>query len=255
MKTALISLIVVVLCAGMAAAQDNAATPPADKEMAAYGFGYLIGRDLNGQGLNLNPDQFLQGMRDGITGATPRHTEEELRAALQAFQKEMMAKQEKEQQALAENNKKAGDAFLAENKKKEGVITTESGLQYKILTAGTGAQPKAEETVVVNYRGTLIDGTEFDSSAGHGSPATFPVNAVIQGWTEALQLMKVGSKWQIVLPPELAYGPGTAGPKIGPNSTLVFDVELLSIEKPAPPEKETAPAKEAAPAKEGTQAK
>jgi FKBP-type peptidyl-prolyl cis-trans isomerase FklB len=237
MKIGLISLIVVVLCAGIAGAQEKATTPPVDADMAAYSFGFAIGTDMKTQGLEMNPDPFLKGMRDGLTTAKPPYTEAQMRDSIRTFQQEMKVKQEKMRQELAEKNKKDGEAFLAENKKKEGVITTASGLQYKVLKAGTGKQPKADDTVTVHYRGTLVDGTEFDSSISRGSPATFPVDGVIKGWTEALQLMTVGAKWQIVLPPDIAYGPSPAGPKIGPNSTLIFEVELLSIEVEKAPEK------------------
>jgi len=150
---------------------------------------------------------------------------------IQAFQKEMQAKMVAEMQALAAKNKAAGEAFLAENAKKEGVVVTDSGLQYKIIEEGEGPSPGPSDMATVNYRGTLIDGTQFDSSYDRGQPATFPVGGVIAGWTEALQLMKPGAKWQLFIPADLAYGERGAGKDIGPNSTLVFDVELLSVEK------------------------
>ena len=146
-----------------------------------------------------------------------------------AFQKDMMAKQEAKAKAAAEKNSKDGEAFLAENKKKDGVKSTASGLQYKVIKAGDGVMPKGTDTVSVNYKGTLIDGTEFDSSYKRGEAATFPVSGVIKGWTEALQLMKVGSKWQLFIPSNIAYGERGAGGEIGPNATLIFEVELLSI--------------------------
>ena len=145
-------------------------------------------------------------------------------------QNEMRKKQQAEMQAAGEANKKEGDAFLAANKAKDGVVTLPSGLQYKILTQGTGPKPTATDSVVCNYRGTLINGTEFDSSYKRGEPATFPVSGVIKGWTEALQLMPVGSKWQLFVPSDLAYGERSPGPEIGPDSTLIFEVELLSIQ-------------------------
>tara|TARA_B110000977_G_C10868079_1_gene412406 strand:- start:336 stop:809 length:474 start_codon:yes stop_codon:yes gene_type:complete len=149
---------------------------------------------------------------------------------MQAFQQQQMAQQEEEAGKIAEQNMAKGESFLVENGTKDGVLTTESGLQYKIITAGSGAKPEATDTVEVHYAGTLIDGTEFDSSYTRGATVSFPVNGVIPGWTEALQLMSVGSKWQLFIPSALAYGPGgTGGGPIGPNATLIFDVELVSI--------------------------
>jgi FKBP-type peptidyl-prolyl cis-trans isomerase FklB len=150
---------------------------------------------------------------------------------MNTFKEEMTKKQEEAMKKAAEKNKKDGAAFLAENKKKEGVVTLPSGLQYKIITQGTGNTPKATDTVTVNYRGSLVDGTEFDSSYKRGQPATFPVNGVIKGWTEALQLMKEGAKWQLFIPSDLAYGEKGAGNVIGPNATLIFDVELISAKE------------------------
>jgi FKBP-type peptidyl-prolyl cis-trans isomerase FklB len=162
---------------------------------------------------------------------------------LMQLQKEMQEKQQAKAAAEGDANKKEGDAFLAANKTKEGVVTLPSGLQYKILKEGNGPKPTASDSVVCNYKGTLINGTEFDSSYKRGEPATFPVTGVIKGWTEALQLMPVGSKWQLFIPPDLAYGPrGTPGGPIGPNATLIFEVELISIkDKNPPPDKVPAP--------------
>lgn len=157
-------------------------------------------------------------------------SEEEYRNTMANFRKEMMAKQQAQMKTKGEKNKKEGDAFLAENKDKKGIVSLPSGLQYKVIKEGEGDTPKATDKVTVHYRGTLIDGTEFDSSYGRGEPATFPVNGVIPGWTEALQLMNAGSKWQLFIPSKLAYGERGAGGKIGPNSTLIFDVELISIQ-------------------------
>jgi FKBP-type peptidyl-prolyl cis-trans isomerase FklB len=144
----------------------------------------------------------------------------------------MMAKQQELAKIVGEKNQKEGEAFLAENKKKEGVITLPSGLQYKVIKAGSGNKPKATDTVSVHYQGTLVNGTEFDSSYRRGQPVSFPVNGVIPGWTEALQLMEAGAKWQIVIPSNLAYGDRGAGPQIGPNATLIFEIELISIQEP-----------------------
>jgi FKBP-type peptidyl-prolyl cis-trans isomerase FklB len=158
-------------------------------------------------------------------------TEQEIKETVTALQKDLQVKQQEQVKVLAEKNKKEGEAFLAGNKKKQGVITMPSGLQYKIMTDGKGKSPKATDMVTVNYKGTLIDGTEFDSSYKRGQPATFNVNGVIPGWTEALQLMKEGSKWQLFVPSNLAYGERGAGGPIGPNAVLIFEVELISIKK------------------------
>jgi len=184
--------------------------------------------------VDVDPAIFLRGVKDALSGSKALLTDEEIKSTLTILQTQLQKQQEETMRQAAEVNKKAGDAFLAENKTKEGVVALPSGLEYKILTPGTGPKPAATDTVVCNYRGTLIDGKEFDSSYKRGQPATFPVSGVIKGWTEALQLMPVGSKWQIVVPGDLAYGDRGAGPDIGPGSTLIFEVELLSIQaKPA----------------------
>ena len=195
------------------------------KDKASYSFGLNIGMNMRRQNVDLNPDIFMAGMKDALTGRRPLLTEQEVRETMMAFQKEMQDKEAEQ----AKKNEADGQKFLAENKSKEGVKTTASGLQYKVLKEGAGAEPKDGDTVTVNYRGLLIDGTEFDSSYKRGQPATFPVSGVIKGWTEALQLMPVGSKWQLFIPPSLAYGERGAGNDIGPNSTLIFEVELISI--------------------------
>ncbi len=185
---------------------------------------------LNKQSVPFDPAILARGMKDALVGGKTLLTDEEAQATLTEMQKEMQAKmQEKSKEAL-EANKKDGTAFLAANKGKQGVVALPSGLQYKILTAGTGPKPTTTDSVVCNYRGTLIDGKEFDSSYKRGKPATFPVTGVIKGWTEALQLMPVGSKWQLFIPSDLAYGDRGAGADIGPGSTLIFEIELLSIE-------------------------
>ena len=200
-----------------------------DKDKASYALGMNLGENLKKQSDLLDAAIVERAMKDALSGNKMLMTDEEAKAQLVAFQMAMRKKQETEVQQMAETNKKQGDAFLAENKAKAGVVTTPSGLQYKILTEGTGPRPAAADSVVCNYKGTLLDGTEFDSSAKHGGPATFPVNGVIKGWTEALQLMPVGSKWQLFVPSELAYGQRGAGGGIAPNSTLIFEVELVSI--------------------------
>lgn len=204
------------------------------KDKASYAIGLNIGRSMQKDSVDIDPNILLRGMKDGLAGAKPLLTDDEAKATMVAFQADLRKKQEVKMQALSEANKTQGEAFLAENKTKEGIVTLPSGLQYKILTEGTGPKPAATDTVVCNYKGTLLDNTEFDSSYKRGQPATFPVSGVIKGWTEALQLMPVGSKWQLFIPSELAYGArGGPGGGIGPNATLVFEVELMSIQPKA----------------------
>jgi len=205
-------------------------TTPKDKASYAIGMnvGKKMGKDLQDHSVDIDQAILLRGMKDGLAGGKTLMTDEEATAAIVELQKEVA-------KAMADTNKKKGDAFLAENKTKEGVVTLPSGLQYKILQQGTGPKPTAADSVVCNYRGTLVDGKEFDSSAKHGQPATFLVGRVIPGWTEALQLMRVGSKWQLFLPPNLAYGERSMGPDITPYSTLIFEVELVSIKPPEKP--------------------
>ncbi|HET9791160.1 MAG TPA: FKBP-type peptidyl-prolyl cis-trans isomerase [Candidatus Angelobacter sp.] len=223
------------------AAQPTATPNPnfkSDKERQSYAVGMNIGESLHRQPVDLDSNSLIQGLKDSMAGGKTLMTDEEAKAALTELGQQVRAKQEEKVKQAAETNKKEGEAFLAANKTKEGVVTTPSGLQYKILKAGTGPKPTAADKVVCNYRGTLINGTEFDSSYKRGQPATFPVGQVIKGWTEALQLMPVGSKWQLFIPPDLAYGERGAGNDIGPDSTLIFEVELLSIEpKEAPAQK------------------
>jgi FKBP-type peptidyl-prolyl cis-trans isomerase FklB len=202
------------------------------KDKLSYVVGLDMGNSLKKNMIDVNPEIVAQGIKDALSGEKPLMTEQEMKETIMALQKDLQAKQQEQAKALAEKNKKEGEAFLAENKKKQGVITMPSGLQYKILTVGKGKSPKATDTVTVNYKGTLIDGTEFDSSYKRGQPATFAVNGVIPGWTEALQLMKEGSKWQMFIPSNLAYGERGAGGAIGPNAVLIFEVELISIKQP-----------------------
>ncbi|HYY13703.1 MAG TPA: FKBP-type peptidyl-prolyl cis-trans isomerase [Chthoniobacterales bacterium] len=206
-----------------------------DMNKVSYSIGLQIGlnlqkqeQSLKKQGTEINTDALINGLKDALAGK-PQLTTDQVRSTLVAFEQDMTQKQ----QAVGEKNKADGEKFLAENKKKEGVKTTPSGLQYKVIKEGNGPQPKGTDTVVANYRGTLIDGTEFDSSYKRGQPATFPLNRVIKGWTEGLQLMKVGSKYQFFIPANLAYGSQQMGPDISPNSTLIFDVELVGIQ-PSP---------------------
>jgi len=197
------------------------------KDKASYSIGVDIGMNFKKQNMDLNADALAAGAKDALNGK-PQVNPNEIREIMTQWQTEFGEKQK----VMATKNQADGEKYLVENKKKEGVKTTASGLQYKSLKEGAGPQPKASDTVTVNYRGTLIDGTEFDSSYKRGEPATFPLNGVIKGWTEGLQLMKKGSKFQFVIPPGLAYGERAVGADIGPNSTLVFDVELLDV-KPA----------------------
>lgn len=215
-----------------------------NKQKASYAIGMNWGTGLHRQGIDVDSAALIQGMKDALAGGKTLLTEDEARTALMQLQKEMQEKQQAKAAAEGEANKKEGDAFLAANKTKEGVVTLPSGLQYKILKEGNGPKPTASDSVVCNYKGTLINGTEFDSSYKRGEPATFPVTGVIKGWTEALQLMPVGSKWQLFIPPDLAYGPrGTPGGPIGPNATLIFEVELISIKEKNPlPDKVPTPA-------------
>jgi FKBP-type peptidyl-prolyl cis-trans isomerase FklB len=204
------------------------------KDKASYAIGLNIGKSMHKDSVDVDPNILLRGMKDGLAGAKPLLTDEEAKAAMVALQADLRKKGEEKMLVQGEANKKQGDTFLAENKTKDGVVTLPSGLQYKILKEGTGPKPTATDTVVCNYKGTLLDNTEFDSSYKRGQPATFPVSGVIKGWTEALQLMPVGSKWELFVPADLAYGArGGPGGGIGPNATLVFEVELMSIQPKA----------------------
>jgi len=213
-----------------AAKSQSPTTLSTPKDKLSYAIGLNIGRSLQKDDIAIDPEIVAQGFKDALAGGKTLLTDEEAKAAIVALQADLRKKQEETMKAAGDVNKKQGDAFLAANKAKEGVVTLPSGLQYKIVTPGTGPKPAATDTVVCNYRGTLIDGTEFDSSYKRGQPATFPVGQVIPGWTEALQLMPVGSKWQLFIPPDLAYGERSPSPVIGVNSTLIFDIELLSIQ-------------------------
>jgi FKBP-type peptidyl-prolyl cis-trans isomerase FklB len=203
------------------------------KEKFSYALGMNTGKrmseSLKKQSVPFDPAILARGMKDGLAGGKTLLTDDEAQAVLTQMRAELTKQQEEKQHVAEEANKKQGADFLAANKSKEGVVTLPSGLQYKILKAGTGPKPTATDSVVCNYRGTLIDGTEFDSSYKRGEPATFPVSGVIKGWTEALQLMPVGSKWQLFVPSDLAYAEHSPSPQIGPDAMLIFEVELLSI--------------------------
>jgi FKBP-type peptidyl-prolyl cis-trans isomerase FklB len=200
-----------------------------EKEKISYSIGMDIGGNLKRGSVEVDPDLLARGLKDSYVGGKTLLTEDQARQAIADFQKTLMAKQAETMKKLSEKNKADGEKFLAENAKKEGVKVLSSGLQYKEITPGTGKSPKAADNVTTHYKGTLIDGTEFDSSYKRGQPATFPVSGVIAGWTEALQLMKEGAKWQLFVPSRLAYGERGAGQVIGPNATLVFEVELISV--------------------------
>ncbi len=200
------------------------------KDKASYAIGMNIGKGLHKDSVDVDPAILLRGLKDGMAGGKTLLTDDEAKSAMGAIQADLRKKQDAKMAIVSDANKKEGDAFLAENKTKQGVVTLPSGLQYKILKEGSGPKPSASDSVVCNYKGTLIDNTEFDSSYKRGQPATFPVGQVIKGWTEVLQLMPVGSKWQVFVPSDLAYGPRAPGGAIGPNSTLIFEIELLSIQ-------------------------
>ncbi len=223
------------------ASADSSTQFETEEQKVSYIIGLNMGANLQAQGLPLDADLIALGIQDSMSGAEFKLTQEEIVATMQSFQQKMQEQQAVEQErqlaerqqmeeahkAAAEKNLVDGKAFLEENAKKEGVQVTESGLQYKVITAGTGPKPTIDDTVTVHYRGTLINGEEFDSSHSRGQPATFSVGAVIPGWIEALQLMPEGSTWELYIPSDLAYGSGATGGLIGPNSTLIFEVELI----------------------------
>jgi FKBP-type peptidyl-prolyl cis-trans isomerase FklB len=213
-----------------AAAKPKPLELTTEKDKQSYAIGLNVGKSLHRDDIDVDPKIVLQGLQDAMADGKVLLTDEQIKTVMTDLQSQVRQKQEAKRQAV----KKDGAAFLAANATKPGVVTLPSGLQYKVLTAGTGAKPTATDTVVCNYRGTLLDNTEFDSSYKRGQPMTFPVSGVIKGWTEALQLMPVGSKWQLFIPADLAYGERPQGPG-GPNATLVFDVELLSIQPKTPP--------------------
>jgi len=254
MKKYALPLALVGVVALQACNQKSAESPPATaaapapvqlettEQRLSYGIALTLGQRMKADKVPMDVDAFSAGLRDAIEGAEPRLSQEEISAEMQAYQEKAVAEQQAAQAALAESNLAAATAFLAENAAKEGVTVTDSGLQYEVIEAGDGPKPGPDDTVEVHYSGTLVDGTEFDSSYKRGEPVTFGVNQVIPGWTEALQLMPVGSKYRLVIPPELGYGAGGAGQAIGPNAALVFEVELLSI--PSQADAAAAPAAE-----------
>lgn len=236
MKSIFTAVLAVGFLAFQAGAQDKKVEEKKDvkldKDKISYAIGMNVGNSIKQQSIEVEPDTLAQAIKDVLAGKTTRLTEQEARQTLMDMSTALRAKREAEAKVIGEKNKKEGEAFLAENGKKPGVKTTASGLQYKVLTEGTGETPKASDTVTTHYRGHLIDGKEFDSSYKRGQPAEFPVTGVIKGWTEALQLMKTGAKWELYIPADLAYGERGSGRDIGPNATLIFEIELIGIKAP-----------------------
>lgn len=229
-------LTIVVLALGVAAcnqggagSSDTAGTPETLEERASYALGFSAGQQLSSQASDLDVDQLVAGIRDAFAGAEGQLTAEEIQSAMSEYQQAMMVAENERRGSEAAENKAAGDAFLAENADKPGIMVTDSGLQYEVLEEGEGASPLATDEVTVHYEGRLVDGTVFDSSIEQGQPVTFPLNRVIPGWSEGVQLMKVGAKYRFFIPGELGYGMTPPPGEIGPNATLIFDVELLAI--------------------------
>lgn len=246
-----LALTIILLTSGAFVAYGAKEQEPAlDSEMEklSYTMGLQSGRSLVAQGVDIDAEVYLRGLKDGRSGEQPLLTEEQVREAIVSFRTTMTAKRQEQIKKLAQDNKSEGEAFLAENAKKEGVVTLPSGLQYKVIKAGTGKKPTEGDTVTMNYQGKLVNGTEFGNSSKRGKPESFQLNRVIKGWKEALPLMEEGAQWQVVIPPGLAYGEkgGPKGSGIGPNATLIFDVELVSAEK-KPSEQSAAPAETKAP--------
>jgi FKBP-type peptidyl-prolyl cis-trans isomerase FklB len=233
MNMRLIAVLAAAAALGLNAADDKVELKD-QRDKVSYGIGVNFGTSWKQQEIDVDPDLVVRGIKDALAGKALMN-ESEVRTTLSAFQQELRAKQMEKRKLLGEKNKAEGEKFLAENKGKSGVTALPSGLQYKVLADGKGESPRSNDMVTVNYRGTLIDGTEFDSSYKRGQPATFGVTGVIRGWTEALQLMKPGAKWELFIPSELAYGERGSGQQIPPNTTLIFEVELVSIQPPAKP--------------------
>lgn len=230
MKRIAIGVLAFGIWAGSASAQEAPAALKTQKDKLSYAIGMEMGKGVKAQELDVDPALVSQGLKDAITGGKSLMSDAEIQAVITDLREEMKQKQMQAMEAAAAENKKQGDAFLAENGKKEGVVTLPSGVQYKVITAGQGRKPVETDTVLCNYKGSFPDGTEFDSSAEAGKPVPFEIKTVIPGFKEALELMPVGSKWQIVVPASLAYGERGAGNVIGPNATLIFEVELVSIQ-------------------------
>lgn len=214
---------------GCQGAKDKKLTLETQKQKVSYSIGIDIGKNFKQSEIDIDLEALAQGVKDAISDSTPKLTEQQMEEAMRQLQQDVVAKRNESAKKAGEKNKLEGETFLAENAKKEGVITLPSGLQYKVLKQGDGKKPKLTDQATANFRGTLIDGTEFESSYKGGKPVSFQVNEMIAGWTEALQLMPVGSKWQLFIPSNLAYGERERGGGIGPNATLIFEIELLSI--------------------------
>ena len=228
MKVVSLVVLSTVFAVGQVYAED--AAPKADKDKISYSIGFGMGSNLKTQGVEVDPGKLSKGIKDALSGAKPEMSPADMDKTMTDLRTRMMAQQQEKMKAVGTKNKTDGEAYLANNKTVAGVKTLPSGLQYQVIKEGNGKTPKATDKVSVNYRGTLLDGKEFDSSYSRGTPANFPVNGVIPGWTEALQLMKEGAKWKLFIPASLAYGEQGAGGVIGPNATLLFEVELLKVE-------------------------
>lgn len=231
MKLAAIAVMGFTLSTAIAATDTAAGELTTDTDKLSYSIGADLGKNFKAQGIDINAQALAKGLQDGASGGTLILTEEQMKEVLNKFQKDLMAKRSAEFNKKSDANKAKGDAFLADNKGKSGVVVLPSGLQYKILTPGTGEKPSKTDTVTVEYTGRLIDGQVFDSTDKTGKPATFKVSQVIPGWTEALQLMPSGSTWEIYVPANLAYGSRSVGGPIGPNEALVFKIHLISVKK------------------------
>ncbi len=225
-------IVIILISLGAASCQENKVKKEdlkTQQDKVSYSIGLDIGRNLKQNAIEVEMEKFVQGLKDGMKDSTALMTQEEIASCMQQFQQDMMKKKNEQQSVQGEKNKKAGEEFLKVNKTTAGVKTTASGLQYKVLKTGSGKTPKASDTVVAHYKGTLIDGTEFDNSYKRNEPLTIPVGGVIKGWTEALQMMKEGDKWMLYIPSELGYGEFGAGNVIGPNATLIFEIELIKV--------------------------
>ncbi len=229
MRAFALAALALLLTFTLAAAQDKSPLK-SQQDKISYSIGLSIGRNFKGQGIEIAPDALIRGVRDAMEGNTPLLSDEEIRMVMFAFQMEQRGKQQERSQQIGEKNKREGEAFLAKNRQKPGVTTAVSGLQYKVITEGTGKSPSVNDAVTAHYKGTLIDGTVFDNSYDRGEPARLSVSGVIPGWTEALQMMKVGAKWLLWIPAQLAYGERGAGQHIGPHTMLIFEIELIAIE-------------------------
>ncbi|MBI2786453.1 MAG: FKBP-type peptidyl-prolyl cis-trans isomerase [Legionella longbeachae] len=233
MKMKLVTAAIFGLAMSTAMAATDANSLVTDKDKLSYSIGADLGKNFKNQGIDINPDALAKGMQDGMSGAQLILTEQQMKDVLNKFQKDLMAKRSTEFNKKADENKSKGDAYLSTNKSKPGVVVLPSGLQYKVIDTGSGNKPGKSDTVTVEYTGTLIDGTVFDSTEKNGKPATFQVSQVIPGWTEALQLMPAGSTWEVYVPSDLAYGARSVGGPIGPNETLIFKIHLISVKKSA----------------------